>query len=279
MSEIKCKFCEKILLSNMSRSIHQLRCNLNPEFDPNRFTTPSRRGKYKSNSPSKSTLKKQESKTRLKKQLDTKKFVCQYCWHDITTSTKLPPKFYFKGLRLHESMCGKNPHGKSVMYPTKHSDKTIEKLKESGKKRVWTQEQKIKLSESMKNAVKKHPESYTNSNRGRVKQIIFDNIKFHGKWEVAFYKWSKENNIEIKKNIEGFNYYWRGNRTYFPDFYLPKLELFIEIKGYETYRDQAKWSAFPKKLIVIRKEQILQINKGIFPGIESIPLTSPTNRT
>ena len=63
---------------------------------------------------------------------------------------------------------------------------------------------------------------------------------------------------------KGFNYTWNGNRTYFPDFYLPSLNLYVEVKGYETERDTAKWSQFPKKLFVIKAKEIKEIRKGIF---------------
>jgi hypothetical protein len=58
-----------------------------------------------------------------------------------------------------------------------------------------------------------------------------------------------------------------GKRKYFPDFFLEDLNLYIEIKGYETDRDKAKWSQFPQRLRVIRKKEICDIQKGIFVGL------------
>jgi hypothetical protein len=124
-----------------------------------------------------------------------------------------------------------------------------------------------KHSEAMKKAVKQYPDSYTSSNRGRTKQIIEDGIKFQGKWELEFYQYCKINSIEIKRPNEWFEYEWNGIRKYFPDFYLPKLDLYIEVKGYETDRDRAKWKYFPKKLRVIRSKDIKEIRKGCFGGL------------
>ncbi len=129
-----------------------------------------------------------------------------------------------------------------------------------------TEESKRKISDAMKLAVKKYPESYTSSNRGRTKQIVFENIKFQGQWELDFYIWAKNNNLNPKRCIEGFNYVWNGNRTYYPDFYIEKLDLFVEVKGYETDRDRAKWNQFPKKLCVIKSKEIKEIRNKTFIG-------------
>ena len=119
----------------------------------------------------------------------------------------------------------------------------------------------------MKLAVENNPESYTSSNRGRVKQFEYDGIKFQGSWELEFYKYCKTNGIQIERSNEWFVYEWNGTRKYFPDFYLPEKKLYIEVKGYETERDRAKWSAFPKQLRVIRKTDIIQIRKQCFTGL------------
>lgn len=146
------------------------------------------------------------------------------------------------------------------------SDETRKKLSDASKKtnaRRWSsKENREKQSISMKRAVENHPESYSSSNRGRTKQIIFDNIKFQGKWELDFYKFCKQNNIAIIRSNEWFEYEWNGTRKYFPDFYLPEYDLYVEVKGYETERDLAKWSAFPKKLKVVKKEDIKSIREN-----------------
>lgn len=124
-----------------------------------------------------------------------------------------------------------------------------------------------KHREAMKKAVENHPESYTSSNRGRTKQIIYDNIKFQGRWELEFYMHCKTNNILIERSNEWFPYEWNGTRKYFPDFYLPEKNLYVEVKGYETDRDRAKWQAFPKRLKIITKEDIIAIRQKIFTGL------------
>lgn len=152
-------------------------------------------------------------------------------------------------------------------YGAKVSEETKRKLSESSKKQVWSEERRQNHSLAMKKAVEKNPDSYTSSNRGRTKQLIFDGIKFQGQWELEFYLYCKRNSIQIERTNECFDYEWNGSRKYFPDFFLREKNLYIEVKGYETERDRAKWSAFPKKLKVIGKEEIKKIRKGCFWGL------------
>jgi PAB1-binding protein PBP1 len=51
------------------------------------------------------------------------------------------------------------------------------------------------------------------------------------------------------------------NRKYTPDFYLTESDEYIEIKGYKTEKDKAKWSQFPKnkKLIVLTASELKDI--------------------
>lgn len=64
--------------------------------------------------------------------------------------------------------------------------------------------------------------------------------------------------------MQGFTYTWNGERTYFPDFYIESLDLYVEVKGYETDRDRAKWLHFPKKLCIIKAAEIKKIRQGSF---------------
>ena len=183
---------------------------------------------------------------------------CQHCNKEYTNKS---------GYSNHVRRCPQNP------------DRTHEGLTKEGRERIrqstialnkehWSNpEFRKKHQASMKLAVENNPESYTSSNRGRVKQFEYDGIKFQGSWELEFYKYCKTNGIQIERSNEWFVYEWNGTRKYFPDFYLPEKKLYIEVKGYETERDRAKWSAFPKQLRVIRKTDIIQIRKQCFTGL------------
>jgi hypothetical protein len=58
--------------------------------------------------------------------------------------------------------------------------------------------------------------------------------------------------------------YGKSHR-YFPDFYLPETEEYIEIKGYKTERDEAKWKYFPKdkKLTILFGTELKELGINI----------------
>ena len=193
-----------------------------------------------------------------------------------SSSVSIPPTgcsfcsslFYIKhALSNHERRCKENP--KRIL--EKLTDGGLKSLIRHGKTNGhWNNERRLKHSVSMKKAVDLYPESFTSSNRGRTKQIIYNGIKFQGKWELDFYKWAEINNIKLIRVSRGFKYEWNGERIYFPDFYIPSLDTYIEVKGYETDRDIAKWSQFPHKLLIIKKYEIEKIRKGQFKGLTNI---------
>jgi len=211
--------------------------------------------------------------------------VCQYCNKECKSKNSL---------HNHERLCKNNPtrnldhihkgqakrteslrtRKERGTFKNQWSDPHYE-LKESTRKKLsdhsrairWSDEQKSNHSERMKKAVENYPESYTSSNRGRVKQFEYNGIKFQGRWELEFYQYCVENKIAIERSNEWFEYEWNGTRKYFPDFFLPEKNLYVEVKGYETERDRAKWYCFPKRLKVIRKSDIIDIRKGTWTGL------------
>lgn len=195
-------------------------------------------------------------------------------------------------LRNHERLCKKNPNKQELInnfieYNKKRkdlnikgvnqytkakelglpkpiiSDETRKKISESSKNRIWTEEQKRKHSDSMKKAVENHPDSYTKNNVvGRVKNVEYNGVKFKGRWEVIVAKWLDQNRIKWLHEYKSFSYEWNGIRKYYPDFYLPDFDLFLEVKGYETERDLAKWNSV-SNLIVFKLNEIKKIKSDI----------------
>ena len=183
----------------------------------------------------------------------------------------------------HEKFCKKNPNKKECnlnwklrktnsnkflkaesmgLEKPKVSLETKEKLKEKaieGNKKRWLDpENRRKYSEIMIQTAKNHPDSYSISNRSRAKHYEYKGERFQGTWELEFFKYCERNKIECKRNRECFPYFWKEKiHYYYPDFYLEKFNLFIEIKGYETDRDVAKQRDFPsnRKLLILRKKE------------------------
>ena len=132
-------------------------------------------------------------------------------------------------------------------------------------------EEKLHRSESMKKAVENHPDSYTKNNVvGRVKNIEYNGTKLKGSWELLVAKWLDSFNIRWEHELKGFKYEWRGGiRTYYPDFYLPEFDLYLEIKGYERERDRAKWKAV-SNLIVFKLKEIKEIKAGLLAPLSAL---------
>lgn len=81
----------------------------------------------------------------------------------------------------------------------------------------------------------------------RHMHIEYNGIDLHGSWELAYVKYLDRAQIAWQRNTESFAYFYDGKeRRYTPDFYLPATDEYIEIKGYKTSKDDAKWSQFPK---------------------------------
>lgn len=257
--EFTCQYCGKEAKKHnlMSLRIHEIRCDKNPEKKTN-MKIPSRKGIYKNDVPSEITKRRRATKARKDECIRTNSFACVYCGKNCKLENF---KLSFMSLSNHESQCPKNPNR---IANRKITEESRRKWRESGRRQTWSSERREKHSKSMKLAVENYLESYTSSNRGRVKQIEIDNLKLHGNWEVEFYTWAKNVGLNPERCMKSFPYEWNGTRAYYPDFYIPSLSLYVEIKGYETEQDRAKWQHFPEKLIVLKKKEIEQIKKGTF---------------
>lgn len=202
---------------------------------------------------------------------------CEHCSRECKNDNSL---------RNHQRLCRLNPHRQEIksnftlynekvrnglakkssnqfqkaremgLDPPTVSESTRAKLSKASKGRKYTQEHRQKLSKIMKRVVANNPESYTKNNVcGRVKTVMYNGVKLKGSWELEVAKWLDSHNIVWNHEVAGILYEWNGVRTYFPDFYLPDYEMYVEVKGYETDRDRAKWAAVPN-LVVFKKFEI-----------------------
>jgi hypothetical protein len=208
---------------------------------------------------------------------------CQYCIKECKN---------VNSLRNHERLCKNNPNRQILISnfigynkkkkelnikgsnqyikaeklglpKPKISEITKQKLRLANSKRIYTTEQKLRKSEEMKRAVERNPNSYLKNNVvGRVKNIEYNGVILKGSWELLVAKWLDSKLIKWEHETKSFKYEWNGTRTYYPDFYLPDYDLFIEVKGYQRDRDLAKWKVAPN-LIVFNAKEINQIKKGM----------------
>lgn len=97
-----------------------------------------------------------------------------------------------------------------------------------------------------------------------LKYIMKDGsvIDLQGSWEYTFAEFLDSKNVTWNRNRIGHKYSYNGKTNcYYPDFYVPVLNLYIEVKGYETNRDREKWKQFPFLLLVVKKEDIKDLDK------------------
>lgn len=196
--------------------------------------------------------------------------LCQYCSKECKNTNSLKqheirckqnptridmsgpnnPRFGCKGVNQHTK--AKEAGQKIVV-----SEQTRDKLRKANTGYVWSKERKEAHSKRMLQAVLDNPDSYSASNvSGRVKTYEFDGLKFKGTWELKVAKFLKEHSIKYTNEIKPIPYDWEDSKhLYFPDFYLPDYDLYIEVKGYKRDRDLCKWKALDN-LIILEKDEI-----------------------
>lgn len=116
----------------------------------------------------------------------------------------------------------------------------------------------------MQKAVRLYPDSYSSSNvNGRVKKVKYKDILLDSQWEVDFAIWLDKNGIIWERPNTGFEYDYKDKKhIYYPDFYLPQLDIYVEVKGYKRERDEYKWKSLTNLLIIKHKEiKDIRLNK------------------
>lgn len=211
-------------------------------------------------------------------------YICKFCGSARKNANSL---------RNHERLCKLNPDYKKIektenFYKAMHkrkdthtgtnqytrakllglpkpimSKETRLKLSESSKMQTWDADRRLRHSIAMNKAVINNPNSYSSHNVcGRSKRIEYNGKILLSSWEYIVAKFLDSNNIEWTNELTPFKYEWNNStHLYFPDFYLPKYNLYIEVKGYERERDLAKWKVVDN-LIIIKKDDINAINNG-----------------
>lgn len=168
------------------------------------------------------------------------------------------------GIKGHESRCRQNPDRKLQKKSAEGKEISRIKYKKWVEAHYSKDENRLKVSERMKIAVADHPDSYMGNTNKLIKRVYYDGIYFMGTWELEFYKWCIANNIKVERSKMWFEYNWNGVRRYNPDFFLPDLNIYVEIKGQQYERDLAKWNQFTESLHVLKLSEVNQIKRGNF---------------
>lgn len=159
-------------------------------------------------------------------------------------------------LGAHTISCKRNPS----------LNKIRENQNKKRKGRVQSSETKFKISIAMQKAVAEGRQK-TLKPGGicrcfKVKNHLEQLQNIQGSWELKVVEFFNEKKIKWCRNHTAFDYVYEDkNRKYFPDFYLEDFDVFVEVKGYETDKDLAKWKMFPRKILIIKKDEIKDLEK------------------
>jgi len=175
--------------------------------------------------------------------------LCKFC------SEKFEPK----KLGAHVINCSLNPN----------RDLIKKKAGEAQKGKNLSEQHREKISKTVKDKVK-NDSWHLSFSRSRTHE--YNGIKFHGMWEVKYAKFLDENNTPWRRPTEKFKYEFEGKVSYYtPDFYLPNECLYIEIKGYKTAKDDAKWKQFPLALKVLSGKNLIDLGLLTEKEVKHIP--------
>lgn len=93
---------------------------------------------------------------------------------------------------------------------------------------------------------------------------IYEGYRYDSSWELIWIKWALQQGVVFVRNTEGFEYLFEGEaHRYYPDFYLPAEDRYVEIKGIQDDLWEAKRQAFPYPLQVLGKKEIREIQGSL----------------
>jgi len=139
----------------------------------------------------------------------------------------------------------------------KRNTDAVKQAYNTGKAKIWcdgltkdNDDRLLKLSKKVQSTVmNKVKNGIWHNSFSRARTHEYNGMKFYGKWELGYAKWLDENSIKWRQVKERFYYEYEEKEHYYtPDFYLIDDRQYIEVKGYPTEKDYAKWKWFPKDL-------------------------------
>lgn len=250
--EYTCDYCGEKIKGKHTYTFHKNHCELNPL---------------------KKTYKSPVSRNKSVDEPGNCKYCGKYCKND-------------NSLRNHERLCKENPdkqiiHRSNVSSSklkgkqgwskglTKDTDERVNRCSIGVNKYYENHEGTFKgkhhsvetvelLSKIMSDKRKQKPDYINNSVTHR--SGYYKGILCQSSWELAYVLYAIDHNINFVRNEKSFSYIFEDKEhSYFPDFYLPDCDTYVEIKGWYDPKSQAKVAQFKQKIILLQAEEMKPI--------------------
>ena len=198
---------------------------------------------------------------------------CKYCGEERSSK---------RSLSQHEVRCIKNPKSENLRLKWKEVRSAIKQIpwnlgltKETSLKMLIISEKmmnkstgKAKTEETEKLRIEKIKQSISkNKLTGGIREgsgrgfkswynsPIAGLVYLRSTYELEYAKYLDSEGIQWKQNDRFFEYVYEGRKhKYYPDFYLVKDDLYVEIKGFKTKKDEAKWGSVSNLKILFKKD-------------------------
>ena len=179
-------------------------------------------------------------------------------------------ELYMLGIKI-SGFKNSNRHNKTGWKPSTEAKEKWKRAAANGTGRIGKglsstiekeNERKQKISES----IKKRYENGWMPKAGRCKKIkyiskIAGEVYLDGTWELKVAEYFDNEKISWVRNTRRFKYVYNNKtRNYTPDFYIITDNKYVEVKGYKTNLDEAKWEQFTEKLEIWDKKKLKMLN-------------------
>ena len=124
--------------------------------------------------------------------------------------------------------------------------KKMSNIRRGKKRSTFSEQHKKNISLNHRNVNGKNNPNFGKGCQSKVnsyKGNYYKNIWMRSSWEISYAKYLDKHKIKWKYEPRAFDL---GNSTYRPDFYLPRVNEWIEIKGYWRKGAKEKFNLFKK---------------------------------
>lgn len=117
----------------------------------------------------------------------------------------------------------------------------------------------------------RNPQQNPNILRNRTSKYEYNNVKFDSSWELAYYIWLKDNNINFEYHSNLYFTYNKDGKDYkyFPDFIL--TDCIVEIKSDYLISSSCKYKIPDEKIKCMKENNVIVLHSAeIYPFLKYV---------